>query len=527
MIRTAAYSNEDLECMKRGLRTKTQFEWESGRPGVPDGWMTREKLSSDGKVRVFYLSPGGISFPCRQAALDHMAADGKYSHEAVEMMRIGIGVKRSRGQGEFVLGDTSLPPGWKVRLGAGGRETFRCPRGVFHPSRTAVLETLEREGAPKNQVELVRASLGPARKRRKRRVGEDDWVERDPSLPVNWKIRLVDCSDGHAVTFLQTPQGVKLKGRRAGLAHVLKNPGLFSQDDADLMRDSLNIVSKVTEAWEDNDPSLPPGWRIKRYKSKTETKRVHCEFLSPGMRVFRSRRAVADHLKEQGAPKEQISRLEAGSSNRPETAAEVTAAAATAMAASAAFSSVGESSIGSTTHQAKDTLSTRVITKQPLATRTLPFPKPSPCSQNLGRSSLPLSSSTSLPDDSSSSSSVQSSSSIWRSTILPPSSQPPPTWLGPAGSPSSFLPGRPVVLEAKQEVVMMFDFKIRSFCLSCFDSTLLLCLHLCCIQAKSKASNGGGEKEAENSARLDNPPVSLQPLCLSRKGLGQRPFSHR
>lgn len=55
MIRTAAYSNEDLECMKRGLRTKTQFEWESGRPGVPEGWMTREKLSSDGKVRVFYL----------------------------------------------------------------------------------------------------------------------------------------------------------------------------------------------------------------------------------------------------------------------------------------------------------------------------------------------------------------------------------------------------------------------------------------------------------------------------------------
>merc|ERR1719400_604119 len=350
MIRTAAYSNEDLECMKRGLRTKTQFEWESGRPGVPDGWMTREKLSSDGKVRVFYLSPGGISFPCRQAALDHMAADGKYSHEAVEMMRVGLGQKRSRGQGEFVLGDTSLPPGWKVRSGAGGRETFRCPRGVFHPSRTAVLETLEKERAPQSHLDLVKASLGGARKRRKKRVGDDDWVLGDPSLPSGWKIRLVDCSDGHAVTFLQSPQGVKLKGRRAGLAHCLKNPGLFGQEDVELMRDSLNIVSKVTEAWEDNDPSLPPGWRIKRYKSKTETKRVHCEFLSPGMRVFRSRRAVADHLKEQGAPKEQISRLEAGSSYRPETAAEAPSAA-TVMAASAAnsssvFSSVGESSIG-------------------------------------------------------------------------------------------------------------------------------------------------------------------------------------
>ena len=128
MIRTAAYSNEDLECMKRGLRTKTQFEWESGRPGVPDGWMTREKLSSDGKVRVFYLSPGGISFPCRQAALDHMAADGKYSHEAVEMMRVGIGQKRSRGQGEFVLGDTSLPPRVEGSVRCWRERDFQMPK---------------------------------------------------------------------------------------------------------------------------------------------------------------------------------------------------------------------------------------------------------------------------------------------------------------------------------------------------------------------------------------------------------------
>ena len=454
MIRTAAYSNEDLECMKRGLRTKTQFEWESGRPGVPDGWMTREKLSSDGKVRVFYLSPGGISFPCRQAALDHMAADGKYSHEAVEMMRVGIGQKRSRGQGEFVLGDTSLPPGWKVRSGAGGRETFRCPRGVFHPSRTAVLETLEKEGAPQSHLDLVKASLGGARKRRKKRVGDDDWMLGDPSLPSGWKIRLVDCSDGHAVTFLQTPQGVKLKGRRAGLAHCLKNPGLFSQEDVELMRDSLNIVSKVTEAWEDNDPSLPPGWRIKRYKSKTENKRVHCEFLSPSMRVFRSRRAVADHLKEQGAPQEQISKLEAGSSVRPETV--VSSATSVVASRLTANSVVGPSSIESTREQARVAMSSAVKPEQAFATRTLPFPNPSPQSQSLsGTTNMPLSSSTSLPHSS-------ISSPIWRSTILPPSTDP-PLWSSPtlaSTNSQSFLPGRPVVLEAKQEVVRIFFFGI-------------------------------------------------------------------
>ena len=197
-------------------------------------------------MRVFYLSPGGISFPCRQAALEHMSSDGTYSPADVDMMRVGAGAKRSRGQGEFLTGDSSLPAGWRMRVGAAGRETFRCPQGVFHPSRSAVLDTLVKRGAATAEVELVRASLAPRRKRRKRTVAEEEWVLGDPSLPTGWKIRLVDCSDGHAVTFLQTPQvhqncfltrrysydtfqGVKLKGRKAGLAHVLQHPGLFSQ----------------------------------------------------------------------------------------------------------------------------------------------------------------------------------------------------------------------------------------------------------------------------------------------------------
>jgi hypothetical protein len=119
-----------------------------------------------------------------------------------------------------------------------------CSRGVFHASRASVVGSLEAAGAPSSQVELVRGSLAPGRRRRKRRVGEDEWVTGDPILPAGWRIRLVYCSDGHAVTFLQTPQvaslrrqwmitgffqGVKLKGRKAGLAHVLQHPAVFSE----------------------------------------------------------------------------------------------------------------------------------------------------------------------------------------------------------------------------------------------------------------------------------------------------------
>ena len=44
---------------------------------------------------------------------------------------------------------------------------------------------------------------------------------------------------------------------------------------------------------------------------------------------------------------------------------------------------------------------------------------------------------------------------------------------------------------------------IRYFVLNCFYLTLLPCLNLCCIQAKTKKSNSAGKKEAENSARSD------------------------
>jgi DNA-directed RNA polymerase subunit RPC12/RpoP len=130
MIRTMAYSTEDIETMKKGLRNKTKFEWESGRDGVPNGWKTREKLSSDGKVRIFYLSPGGISFPCRLAAYEHMVKDGAYRQQDIEMMKVGAKSKRNRGK-DFTEGDPTVPPGWKIRVNAQMKESFRSPSGVF------------------------------------------------------------------------------------------------------------------------------------------------------------------------------------------------------------------------------------------------------------------------------------------------------------------------------------------------------------------------------------------------------------
>ena len=299
MIRTKAYSAEDIETMKKGLRNKTKFEWESGRDGVPTGWKTREKLSSDGKVRIFYLSPGGISFPCRLAAYEHMVKDGAYNLEDIEMMKIGAKSKRNRGK-DFTEGDPSVPPGWKIRINAQMKESFRSPAGVFFHSRQTVLDHIIKEGYPQIYIDKVRSNLPVGRKKRRKKNSADvKWIENDPTVPANWKMRIVTCSDGHAVTFFLTPEGLTIKGRKAALQHMTKT-GLYGSKDMELMKSHLNVLSRVSDIWIPGDPTLPTGWKIKKYKSKAETNRVHCEYLSPQNHVFRSRKAVIEHMRKVG-----------------------------------------------------------------------------------------------------------------------------------------------------------------------------------------------------------------------------------
>jgi len=308
MIRTKAYSAEDIETMKKGLRNKTKFEWESGREGVPFGWKTREKLSSDGKVRIFYLSPGGISFPCRLAAYEHMVKDGAYNQEDIEMMKIGAKSKRNRGK-DFTEGDPSVPPGWKIRVNAQMKESFRSPSGVFFHSRQTVLEHIIKEGYPEIYIETVRSKLPVGRKKRRKKNSADvKWIESDPTVPANWKLRIVTCSDGHAVTFFLTPEGLTIKGRKAALQHMTKT-GLYDSKDMELMKSHLNVLSRVSDIWIPGDPTLPSGWKIKKYKSKAETNRVHCEYLSPQNHVFRSRKAVIEHMRKVGTYTEEDIRI--------------------------------------------------------------------------------------------------------------------------------------------------------------------------------------------------------------------------
>ena len=155
------------------------------------------------------------------------------------------------------------------------------------------------------------------------------------------------------------------------------------------------------------------------------------------MRVFRSRRAVADHLREQGAAADTIKRLEAGSSFRPTTPVP---APATPFPAPA--TPVPESVLPVQTVLTPEAFTSTEVTtaSAPTAPETTTAPSPAPAASTPLNSLLTMNSEdVPSPDPV-----VVSTVGVTRSTILPPCQAP---------APQALAPGRPVVLQAKEPKV--------------------------------------------------------------------------
>ena len=132
--------------------------------------------------------------------------------------------------------------------------------------RTVLIMNYFQIGAPQVDIEKVKSKLPVGKKSRRKKSSADfKWTEGDPSCPAGWKIRIVNCADGHSVTFFLTPEGTTIKGfnhflpinflllnicqgRKAALQHMLRT-GLYSPDDVDLMKNHLNVISKVRDIW--------------------------------------------------------------------------------------------------------------------------------------------------------------------------------------------------------------------------------------------------------------------------------------
>ena len=108
-----------------------------------------------------------------------------------------------------------------------------------------------------------------------------------------------------------------IRGRKAALSHMLKT-GLYPKEDVELMRQYSNVLCKISDTWVSGDPSLPAGWRIRKYNSKPTSRRVHCDFLSPENHVIRSRKGVLEHMRKTGGYTAHDFELVERAQNKPE-----------------------------------------------------------------------------------------------------------------------------------------------------------------------------------------------------------------
>jgi len=183
----------------------------------------------------------------------------------------------------------------------------------------------------------------------------DDWKE-DPTLPSGWKC-ITRMINGKSREFLLDPNSGIFPSIDSAVRHMTKNP-IYLPEDIERIKNRGKAPAKVPEIdfslpsfnekpakvktenakqkmdfksqdWIEEDPTVPPGWKIRRTKSElieapgnhflrtriaVERRQI---FLSPSGKMFLGRKAVLDHMLEDGGYSAQdIDTLEKGIEKR-------------------------------------------------------------------------------------------------------------------------------------------------------------------------------------------------------------------
>ena len=118
------------------------------------------------------------------------------------------------------------------------------------------------------------------------------WLEDDPSLPLNWKTRFTDMKTKNGVVPMQwflSPEGKMFRGRKSALDHITKS-GLYDKEDIRKFKHSGDTPTKSNYDWDDTDTSVPQGWKTTMILVNSFGKQVPSKrFLSPDGRFCSSR----------------------------------------------------------------------------------------------------------------------------------------------------------------------------------------------------------------------------------------------
>jgi len=236
-----------LQSIHPSSTTKIQsIAWQDD-PTLPVGWKTRQHFR-DGqanKVDIYYMSPDGTQFRSKWKVVEFMEAAGSYLQEEIEWVRASITTPR--------------------------------------PEAIILL--------PKERTDKLKR----------------EWKDDDPTVPPGWKVAWTTTSDNRSKIAFMSPDKKIFHSRKAALQHMMA-AGTYDPEHIVKMTKGLNVLLNVGDEWKEGDKSLPDGWKIRSHQwwcQKRNSHRIHYEFLSPQNEFFKSRKAVVEHMMQNGVYSEE------------------------------------------------------------------------------------------------------------------------------------------------------------------------------------------------------------------------------
>ena len=196
---------------------------------------------------------------------------------------------------EWVLGDCSVPTGWRIRKrfigGSVPGTQLLTPDNKCLDGRRSALKFMVSNNYPKEEIQLMRNGL----------MTHGKWLH-NPRLPENW---LYKCSKTGIKSNFIDPEGNYYKSQLEVLKYLKKKN---NQQVLNVFKSYFKSppVHKVDneEGWRENDPTVPSGWAIK------DRKDGHCsQLLSPEGYLFVGKKAALRHLIENNYPEKQVQEM--------------------------------------------------------------------------------------------------------------------------------------------------------------------------------------------------------------------------
>ena len=279
------YTEEDIRLMQKVMddmgkkRNENNECWVEDK-SLPAGWKIRV---ADGKIgKQFYLSPSGVQFPCRRAALQHMIQE-KYAAQQIQEMRSSLLLDGW----EF---NTNLPTNWLYRGSAWNKGGLQCQIlsecGRLFESFHSAVEYLK--SSPDHNTRHVKNMQNCLKEKSNiRRRSQENWLE-DKYVPAGWMSRVIEGKVQRRV--FMSSDGTQFSCGRSALQHMIH--AKYPKPQINKMR-----ISLLREKWEFNQ-NLPKLWmyRESSWKSKKGISK-NVQILSEDGQLFESFLAAMEFVK--------------------------------------------------------------------------------------------------------------------------------------------------------------------------------------------------------------------------------------